>query len=296
MRTLLLTAGSPACSRSRAPPRRTRSTHGPAHVRAQPGHRPRCPPAATQSQRRDARGARDARGRPGRPGGEPGHPGRDRQMGRPARVRALDAEDARADRRERHEHRQGPARHGARPRGDARRDRGCVAREAPLPAAAPSPATGRCTHGHDRRAGIPVRARCARRRRRNRAEGAVPADIDDRDRRAGRGELAAVRGRELPERRRGRARARRGRRAAGARGRRRPTTSAPAARPLPSGGDCEATPAGCQDFWEPTFPRAAPPMDPFAGTWHMWAIRPSVTSCRRRPVVPGRPLPSRRCP
>jgi membrane-associated phospholipid phosphatase len=40
------------------------------------------------------------------------------------------------------------------------------------------------------------------------------------------------------------------------------------------GGDCEATPAGCQDFWEPTFPRTPPasPTDPFAGTWHTWVI------------------------
>jgi membrane-associated phospholipid phosphatase len=40
------------------------------------------------------------------------------------------------------------------------------------------------------------------------------------------------------------------------------------------GGDCEATPAGCQDFWEPTFPRIPPasPTDPFAGTWHTWVI------------------------
>jgi membrane-associated phospholipid phosphatase len=41
------------------------------------------------------------------------------------------------------------------------------------------------------------------------------------------------------------------------------------------GADCEATPAGCQDFWEPTFPRTPPasPTDPFAGTWHTWVIR-----------------------
>jgi hypothetical protein len=40
------------------------------------------------------------------------------------------------------------------------------------------------------------------------------------------------------------------------------------------GGDCESTPAGCQDFWEPTFPRTRPasPTDPFAGTWHTWVI------------------------
>jgi membrane-associated phospholipid phosphatase len=40
------------------------------------------------------------------------------------------------------------------------------------------------------------------------------------------------------------------------------------------GGNCEATPAGCQDFWEPTFPRTPPasPTDPFAGTWHTWVI------------------------
>ena len=40
------------------------------------------------------------------------------------------------------------------------------------------------------------------------------------------------------------------------------------------GVDCEATPAGCQDFWEPTFPRTPPasPTDPFAGTWHTWVI------------------------
>ena len=40
------------------------------------------------------------------------------------------------------------------------------------------------------------------------------------------------------------------------------------------GGDCETTPAGCQDFWEPTFPRTPPasPTDPFAGTWHTWVI------------------------
>jgi membrane-associated phospholipid phosphatase len=40
------------------------------------------------------------------------------------------------------------------------------------------------------------------------------------------------------------------------------------------GGDCEATPAGCQDFWEPTFPRIPPasPTDPLAGTWHTWVI------------------------
>jgi hypothetical protein len=40
------------------------------------------------------------------------------------------------------------------------------------------------------------------------------------------------------------------------------------------GADCEATPAGCQDFWEPTFPRTPPasPTDPFAGTWHTWVI------------------------
>lgn len=40
------------------------------------------------------------------------------------------------------------------------------------------------------------------------------------------------------------------------------------------GGDCETTPAGCQDFWEPTFPRVPPasPTDPFAGTWHTWVI------------------------
>jgi membrane-associated phospholipid phosphatase len=40
------------------------------------------------------------------------------------------------------------------------------------------------------------------------------------------------------------------------------------------GANCEATPAGCQDFWEPTFPRTPPasPTDPFAGTWHTWVI------------------------
>jgi membrane-associated phospholipid phosphatase len=40
------------------------------------------------------------------------------------------------------------------------------------------------------------------------------------------------------------------------------------------GVNCEATPAGCQDFWEPTFPRTPPasPTDPFAGTWHTWVI------------------------
>jgi membrane-associated phospholipid phosphatase len=40
------------------------------------------------------------------------------------------------------------------------------------------------------------------------------------------------------------------------------------------GGNCESTPAGCQDFWEPTFPRTPPasPTDPFAGTWHTWVI------------------------
>jgi membrane-associated phospholipid phosphatase len=40
------------------------------------------------------------------------------------------------------------------------------------------------------------------------------------------------------------------------------------------GADCEVTPAGCQDFWEPTFPRTPPasPTDPFAGTWHTWVI------------------------
>ncbi len=42
---------------------------------------------------------------------------------------------------------------------------------------------------------------------------------------------------------------------------------------LPAPG-CEPTPAGCQDFWEPTFPRTPPasPTDPFAGTWHTWVI------------------------
>jgi hypothetical protein len=42
---------------------------------------------------------------------------------------------------------------------------------------------------------------------------------------------------------------------------------------LPAVG-CELTPAGCQDFWEPTFPRTPPasPTDPFAGTWHTWVI------------------------
>jgi hypothetical protein len=40
------------------------------------------------------------------------------------------------------------------------------------------------------------------------------------------------------------------------------------------GANCEVTPAGCQDFWEPTFPRTPPasPTDPFAGTWHTWVI------------------------
>jgi membrane-associated phospholipid phosphatase len=40
------------------------------------------------------------------------------------------------------------------------------------------------------------------------------------------------------------------------------------------GANCEATPAGCRDFWEPTFPRTPPasPTDPFAGTWHTWVI------------------------
>jgi membrane-associated phospholipid phosphatase len=40
------------------------------------------------------------------------------------------------------------------------------------------------------------------------------------------------------------------------------------------GGDCDPTPAGCQDFWEPTFPRVPPasPTDPFAGAWHTWVI------------------------
>jgi PAP2 superfamily protein len=40
------------------------------------------------------------------------------------------------------------------------------------------------------------------------------------------------------------------------------------------GRDCESAPAGCQDFWEPTFPRTPPatPTDPFAGTWHTWVI------------------------
>jgi hypothetical protein len=40
------------------------------------------------------------------------------------------------------------------------------------------------------------------------------------------------------------------------------------------GGNCESTPAGCQDFWEPTFPRTPPasPTDPFAGAWHTWVI------------------------
>jgi membrane-associated phospholipid phosphatase len=40
------------------------------------------------------------------------------------------------------------------------------------------------------------------------------------------------------------------------------------------GADCEATPSGCQDFWEPTFPRTPPasPTDPFAGTWRTWVI------------------------
>jgi membrane-associated phospholipid phosphatase len=40
------------------------------------------------------------------------------------------------------------------------------------------------------------------------------------------------------------------------------------------GANCEATAAGCQDFWEPTFPRTPPasPTDPFAGTWHTWVI------------------------
>ena len=40
------------------------------------------------------------------------------------------------------------------------------------------------------------------------------------------------------------------------------------------GVDCEATAAGCQDFWEPTFARIPPasPTDPFAGTWHTWVI------------------------
>ena len=42
---------------------------------------------------------------------------------------------------------------------------------------------------------------------------------------------------------------------------------------LPAPG-CDLTPAGCQGFWEPTFPRTPPasPTDPFAGTWHTWVI------------------------
>jgi membrane-associated phospholipid phosphatase len=42
---------------------------------------------------------------------------------------------------------------------------------------------------------------------------------------------------------------------------------------LPAPG-CDLTPAGCQGFWEPTFPRSPPasPTDPFAGTWHTWVI------------------------
>ena len=42
---------------------------------------------------------------------------------------------------------------------------------------------------------------------------------------------------------------------------------------LPAPG-CELTPTGCQDFWEPTFPRTPPasPTDPFAGGWHTWVI------------------------